>query len=125
MDNKVCSDAEGLTIDSVPEEVDGEAKAEIPEFVITRHELVQTSTYWFTRRLENEYCAFAYGNTDSTDIRLNGYAQRRLDLAANHLSEEEMNGVIADAEDAVKEKFNVNHKVWEIFRTRFSTRNIR
>lgn len=60
-----------------------------------------------------------WGKTDSADIRLNEHAQ-----VANILSEEEINELNADAEDLVKEKFNVNHQVWEIFRARFSTRTI-
>ena len=116
MHNKVCSDAEGLTIDSVPEEVDGEAGAEIREFVITRHELGQIFMYWANRRLENEYRSFAYGNADSTDIRLNEYAESRLNRAAKLLSEEEINNLIADAEDAFREKHKVPHEVWKIFK---------
>ena len=97
-------------------EVNGPEACEVPEFVPTKHELIQIAKYWLHRRLDNSFFFFTYSQTGSSEWRVNIYAERRIDRAAEILTEEELNELIADAERDYKDKNGITDEVWNIFK---------
>jgi len=95
------------------DEVNGPGAAEIPDFVPTRHELLQLLNFWVKKALDYEYFAFLYAQTGSTEIRLIPYAWRRINRIGDLLGEE-------SAKKAVEEAYvefgkDKNPRDWEIF----------
>jgi len=81
---------ERLVVGHVPE-VNGSEACEVPQFVTTQHELIQIAKYWIGRILDNDFFFFTYAQTGSTEWRINSYADRRINRAAEFLSEQEFN----------------------------------
>jgi len=95
------------------DEVNGPGAAEIPDFVPTRHELLQLLNFWVKEALDYEYFEFLYAQTGSTELRLIPYAWRRINRIGELLGEER-------AKKAVEEAYaefgkNKNQRDWEIF----------
>ncbi len=119
---KIGSDSEGLgfwragefVVGHVPE-VNGSEACELPEFVPTKHEVIQIAKYWFHRRLDNSFFFFTFTQTGSSEWRTNSYANRRLDRVAALLSEEEFEKLIVDVERDYKDKNGITDEVWNIF----------
>jgi hypothetical protein len=106
---------ERLVVGHVPE-VNGSEACEVPQFVPTQHELIQIATYWIGRILDNDFFFFTYAQTGSTEWRINSYADRRINRAAEFLSEQEFNELIADAERDFKDKYKISDEDWNIFK---------
>ena len=70
------------------DEVNGPGAAEIPDFVPTRHELLQLLNFWVKEALDYEYFEFLYAQTGSTELRLIPYAWRRVNRIGELLGEE-------------------------------------
>jgi len=120
---KLSSDSEGLGywgnanfVVGHVSEVNGTEASEIPEFVPTKHELIQLAKYWIGRSLDNDFFYFTYAQTGSSEWRTNKYADRRIDRAAEILSEDEMKQLIAEAEKDFKEKYGISDEDWNIFK---------
>jgi len=95
------------------DEVNGPGAAEIPDFVPTRHELLQLLNFWVKEALDYEYFEFLYAQTGSTELRLIPYAWRRVNRIGELLGEER-------AKKAVEKAYaefgkNKNQRDWEIF----------
>jgi hypothetical protein len=120
---KLSSDSEWLefltngeiTIGFV-QEVNGNEAVEVPEFVPTKHELKEIVKYWFHQTLQNDFFFFETGCSGSTEWRINIYAERRINRAAEILSEQELDELIADAERGFKKEYKIPDEVWNIFK---------
>jgi len=120
---KVSSDSEGLGSWGVSgfvvgyvAEVNGPEACEIPEFTPTKHEVIQTAKYWYERMLAINIFYFTVGQAGSTEWRVNRYADRRIGRAAEILTEEELNELLADVERDFKEKRKISDEDWNIFK---------
>lgn len=61
------------------EEVNGAGAREVPEYIPTRHELLELVKYWETEYVRTRYWCYAYAASGSTEMRLIPYAGRRVD----------------------------------------------
>jgi len=96
------------------DEVNGAGAQEIPEFVPTRHELLELAKYWQKVCLENRYFWYLEWQVGSTDLRQEAFAQRRLNRIAEALGDD----VVKSATDEVWEEFGktCDPRVWNHFR---------
>lgn len=101
----------GLTIGLV-DEVAGEGATEVPEFVPTRHELLQLVKYWERRYLELEHFFFWSGQSGSTDIRVKPYANRRIARIAKLIGDEDVSRAIDEVWSEFAEQ---NPRDWDVF----------
>ncbi len=96
------------------DEVNGPGAAEIPDFVPTRHELLQLVNFWVKETLGYEfYETFLFAQYCSSGSRLSAYAWHRINRIGELLGEER-------AEKAVEEAYaefgkDKNPRDWEIF----------
>ena len=87
--------------------------AETPDFVPTRHELLQLVNFWVKEALDYEYFAFLYAQSSSSGFRLSAYAWRRIYRIGELLGEERVKEAVEEA----YAKFGKNYyqRDWEIF----------
>jgi hypothetical protein len=117
-----CPDSDGLgfwgnevfTVGYV-EEVNGPDSVEMPEFVPTRYELIQLAKYWATLALDLQFDFFLYGQTGSSEYRLDAFARRRVGWIAEILGREQVDKVIDQAYEEYGKKQDA--KAWGIFMT--------
>ncbi len=102
----------GVVIGSV-EEVNGSGAAEIPDFVPTRHELLQLVNFWVKKALDYQYFDFLYAQTGSTELRLIPYAWRRINRIGELLGEERVKEAVEEAYAEFGK--NQDQRYWEIF----------
>jgi hypothetical protein len=107
--------ANGLVIGYV-DEVNGDGGQEIPGFIPTKNELLQTMKYWASRRLENDWFFFNTGNTGSSEWRLEVFASRRISQIASIIGEEDTCQAIDEVYAEFRESESDNMKLWQIFR---------
>ena len=118
---KACPDSEGLgcwgnekiTVGYVTE-VNGPDSAEIPDFVPTRHELIQLVKYWATLDIEDLFFFFLYGQTGSSERRRVAFARRRICRIATVLGEEEVQKAVEKAEQEFSK--TIDPRTWAIFK---------
>jgi len=118
---KTCPGNEGLgcwgndkiTVGHVSE-VNGPDSAEMPEFVPTRHELVQLAKYWATLDLDDLFDFFLYGQTGSSEWRRVAFARRRICRIATVLGEEEVQKAVEEAEKEFSK--TIDPRAWAIFK---------
>ncbi len=72
------------------DEVNGPGAAEIPDFVPTRHELLELVKYWETERLVIMWSWGMYGLTGSSETRVEPYGRRRIARIEELLGGEEV-----------------------------------
>ena len=96
------------------DEVNGAGAVEVNEFVPTRHEVMQLVKYWYLRYLENRFYYFIYRGEGSTEIRVNPFARRRIDRAAEVIGAEAVEAAIEEAREEFKGKIN-DDRLWNIF----------
>jgi hypothetical protein len=96
-------------------EVNGPDSAEMPEYVPTRHELLQLAKYWATLALDLQFDFFLYGQTGSSEYRRDAFAKRRIGRIAEILGREDIDKVI----DQVYEEYGKKQdaRAWTIFMT--------
>ena len=120
---KLSTDSEGLgawgnkiagTVGYVSE-VNGSEAREVPEFVPTRHELIQIAKYWYLRQLDNDFYFFVFAQTGSSEWRENAYANRRINRIAEILPEQELNQAIEEVERDFKQD-KISDADWDIFK---------
>ena len=104
---------EKVLIGCVPE-VNGAEAVEVHEFIPTVHEIVQTARYWYLRLLENDWYYFIYGQTGSSEFRVNGFACQRIDRAAEVIGAEAVEAAIKEAREEFKAKIN-DDRLWNIW----------
>jgi hypothetical protein len=116
-----CPDSEGLgcwgnekiTVGYVSE-VNGPDSAEMPEFVPTRHELIQLVKYWATLKLSHLFGFFLHGQTGSNERRRHAFAGRRICRIATVLGEEEVRKAVEEAEDEFSK--TIDPRAWALFK---------
>jgi len=121
---KLSTDSEGLgawgdktfVVGHVSEVNGSEAYEEVPEFVPTKHELIQIAKYWFLRQLENDFFFFVFAQTGSSEWRESVYASRRINRIAQILSEPELNQVIEEVERDFKREHKISDADWDTFK---------
>lgn len=106
---KLCPDSEGLGYWTAGKlavgyvsEVNGPGSAEVPEFVPTRHELIQLATHWSTVHIDDQSFHFLYGRSgwsDSNHRRRLVFAARRIRRIATLLGDEQIRKTIQQAEE--------------------------
>jgi hypothetical protein len=116
-----CPDSEGLgywgnekIIVGYVSEVNGPDSAEIPDFVPTRHELIQLVKYWATLDIEDLFFFFLYGQTCSSERRRVAFARRRICRIATILGEEEVRKAVEEAENEFSK--TIDPRAWSIFK---------
>jgi hypothetical protein len=118
---RACPDSEGLgcgrnekfTVGHV-EEVNGPDSAEVPDFIPTRHELIQVVKYWEKLRLDHLFYYFLFGQTGSSETRRVAFAGRRVSRIARLLGDEEVRKAIQEV-DAEFSK-TIDPRGWAIFK---------
>jgi hypothetical protein len=108
-----CSGNEWLTIGYVSE-VNGADSGEMPEFVPTRHELIQLVKYWVTLDLDHQFEFFLYGQTGSSEWRRVAFAHRRIGRIATMLGDQEFRNAVEEAEAEFSKP--IDPKAWAIFK---------
>ena len=120
---KLGSDSEGLgfwsaeigTVGRVSE-VNGAEARDVPEFVPTKHEVIQIAKYWERRRLQIQLWFFVTGQSGSSEWRENFYASRRIDRIAGILPEEELNQALEEVKLDSKQEGKFSDEEWDIFK---------
>jgi hypothetical protein len=119
-DFRSCPDSEGLgsygngnIIIGYVSEVNGPDSGEVPDFVPTRHELIQLFKYWATLDLDKQFYFFLYTQTGSIDRRRGAFAGRRICRIAAILGEEEVQKAIQEAQREYNKK--IDPRAWSIF----------
>jgi hypothetical protein len=120
----LSADSEGLgawgdkktfVVGHVPE-VNGSEAFEVPEFVPTKHELIEIAKYWFQRRLDNRFWFFETAQTGSSEWRTNVYAVRRINRMAEIVPEQELDQAIEEVERDFKQERKISDEDWDIFK---------
>jgi len=95
------------------DEVNGAGAEEVPNYVPTKHELLQLVRYWYRRILENDFFRFQYGGSDSKELRIGRFAPRRIRRAAAIGQE-----AVDQAIEAVRAQFKAkvgDDQLWNVF----------
>ena len=95
------------------DEVNGLGAAGVPEFVPTRHELLELARFWAREDLEIQLGWFLYGQTGSTDLRVSSYAIRRINRIADLLGQDVVKDAIASVYREAEERDKL---LWKIFK---------
>ncbi len=86
----------------------------MPEFVPTRHELIQLAKDWATLDIDDLFDFFLYGQTGSSEWRRVAFAHRRIDRIATILGEEEVRKAVEEAEEEFSK--TIDPRAWAIFK---------
>ena len=119
---KPSEDSEGLhawgsdryVIGSV-DEVNGPEASPCPEYVPTRHEVLQLARYWSARWMDIEMSYFFTSAVGSSDWRVHAYAGRRLDRMAEAIGLEAVDKVFGEIREKCREDMDVRH--WQIYQS--------
>ncbi len=103
----------GLVIGFV-DAVNGPGARPCPEFVPTRHEVLEIARYWGSELLDNQIYWFLYGQTGSDEIRIMAFAEARLDRIAAILGTESVTAVWEQVEHKFREQ--LGDKLWDTFK---------
>ena len=95
--------------------VNGSAAREVPEFLPTRHELLELVKYWESTFLDRAFFMFQTRQIGSTDIRMGPFAERRVIRIIKLLGDEGIKAV-----RKVREEFEKSIGVREAEPTRSS-----
>jgi hypothetical protein len=95
------------------EMVNGSKATEVPQFVVTRGELLELVKHWEYTFLSRTYFVFTTDQIGSTDLRLAPYAERRVARIVRLLGDEAVRAV-----DEVMDGFaeRLGSRNWEKFR---------
>jgi hypothetical protein len=97
-------------------EVNGSEACEVPQFVPTKHELIQIAKYWFQRLLNIQLWFFATGQSGSSEWREDFYAALRIDRIAEIVPEQELNQAIEEVDRDFKQDKKISDEDWNIFK---------
>jgi len=95
------------------DEVNGPGAQEIPDFIPTRHELIQLAKHWAREVVGIRWFEFVTGSTGSTEIRLRPYARRRIARIACLLGEDQIEAAVDEVYDQFRKE--CDEKSWDIF----------
>ena len=97
------------------EEIHGKGGEEIPEFVPTRHELIQLVRFWARQVAKTRWFMIMNNSVGSCDRREIAFAWARIDQIADYIDP----NALSDAVTAVYEEFgkDKNPHLWKYFCT--------
>jgi hypothetical protein len=96
--------------------INGEDGKEVPDFVLTVHELKQLASYWMHERIDHDFDWFAYQQTGSSEWRWSVFISRRLNRLAEILGEDAMKQVRKDAVESYRKRYpKINDEDWRVF----------
>ena len=95
------------------DEVNGPGAAEVPGFAPTRHELMWLAKYWIDEIIEIRWFHFCHQQSGSTEIRLESFAERRLNRIAAAIGDAEVKTIV----DGAWKEFGEGQAcgLWDIF----------
>ena len=85
-------------------EVNGADAEEVPQYVPTRHELVQMVKYWYGRILRNDHYRSQFDGSYSDHLWVQRFAPRRIRRAAAAIGQEAVDQAIEEAREEFKER---------------------
>jgi hypothetical protein len=101
-----------------PDRVAYDYREEVPEFVVTRHELRQLARHWYDERLVQSFCFFIYQTTDSFEWRWSAYINHRLDRLTQVLGTNVMRELQGDAVKSFRNRCTeITDEDWRVFTT--------
>jgi hypothetical protein len=99
-----------------PDEVAHDYREEVPEFVVTRHELRQLARYWYDERIFKSFWFFIYQSTDGFEWRWSVYINYRLDRLTQVLGTEAMQELLDDAVKSFRNRCTqITDEDWRVF----------
>jgi len=101
------------TVTGLIDEVNGKGAVEVPDFIATRHELVQVAKYWAGISVREQWWWLRKGSINDSHRRLLTYAERRLARLVNLLGADE----VARAVDEANSQFGADKdpEDWKVF----------
>ena len=107
-------------------EINGSDAVACPEYIPTRHELLELVRYWHDKLLGIQVDWFFTGQSGSYESRMLAYAGRRLDRIATVIGKEATDKVVAEVEAACQKRMGADSEVfirendeeWESVRAR-------
>jgi hypothetical protein len=96
------------------DEVNGAGAEEVPQYVPTKHELLQLVKYWHGRVLDNDFFRFQYGGSDSGEFRIARSAARRVRRAAAAIGQEAIDQALAKVREEFRAKVS-DARLWDIY----------
>lgn len=96
------------------DQVNGPGAIEVPEFVPTRHELMQLAKYWATEAIDLNFFMFVHQQTGSDWLRRMHFAYRRMNRIAECLGDAAADQVWEEAEQAFAK--TVGARAWRLYR---------
>lgn len=79
------------------DEISGEGGEEIPDFAVTRYELLELARFWAREQVEIQWLTFTTGQTGSSEWRTVAYADRRIDHIAEIIGVEPVERAVEGA----------------------------
>ena len=108
--------AGGAFIIGSVDEINGAGGEELPNFVPTRHELVQLAKFWAMERLDHDFIWFLYQQTGSSEWRRSVYIDRRLGRLGEILGSEAMDAAWADVVALFRKRSpKITDEDWRVF----------
>ena len=95
------------------DEVNGPGAIGMPDFIATRHELLQLAKYWFTVAIDYEFFMFLYQQTGSDWLRKMHFGYRRVNRIAACLGDAAVEQACKEAEGTFVKTVDAN--AWRIF----------
>jgi hypothetical protein len=94
----------------------GKTGEEVPEFVATRHELIQLARYWTLEGIEHDFDWFMYQSTGSSEWRWSVYIDRRLSRLSEILGPDAMRQAHEDAIASFRKRYpKITDEDWRVF----------
>jgi hypothetical protein len=103
------------------DDVNGSPASEVPEFAVTRAELLELAKYWQNIFLSRTFFIFETDQIGSTDIRVCPYAERRVARIIELLGDEAIR-VVREVEDEHAKRVGV--RVWKEFRAYLGPKHV-
>jgi len=97
------------------DEVNGPGGAEVPEFVPTRHELIQIAKYWIFVDLDIHFSCWLLAGSGSTEAWTSMFAARRLGRITQLLGEDVVQKAVDEAWEEFGRKCD-SPELWRIWR---------
>jgi hypothetical protein len=99
------------------QEISGEEGQECPEFVVTRHELLQLAHFWMSERMNHDFDWFVCQCTGSPEWRRSVYVGRRLDRLTNVLGGRKMQQLWEECVARFRRERSLSEEDWRIFQS--------
>jgi len=116
-ENKMSSKKEelyrGEELPVTEEAIIGQGGTEVPEFIPTRHELLQLVKYWKRKDLFYKWGSFVSSTDGYIDYLIADFASRRIAQIAKLLGEEEVKRAIEEAREEFSRRLDPRR--WDIF----------